>query len=258
MFKHLKISVRLGLGFGLLVVLLLLTVGFGVAQMKNINDRSHELVDNQLRAERLLNTAYGNFQSTARITLRTLLQQNLTAEDAAAVKANQGSTNAALKELKGLPISNAVQAKVDQMMGLTAQNRPILAKVFEQIQQGNYGYATSEYLQKSMPLLRAMRITMQDLAKVQQGETNALYAASQADFTRGLWLSLISGAAAILLAILGGIWITRSITGPLSQAVGVAQRVADGDLSVRVAASSRDETGQLLHALGTMVAKLTA
>ena len=258
MFKHLKISVRLGLGFGLLVVLLLLTVGFGVAQMKSINDRSHELVDNQLRAERLLNTVYGNFQSTARITLRTLLQQNLTAEDAAAVKANQGSTNAALKELKGLPISNAVQAKVDRMLSLIAQNRPILAKVFEQIQQGNYGYATSEYLQKSMPLLRAMRITMQDLAKVQQGETNALYAASQADFTRGLWLSLISGAAAILLAILGGIWITRSITGPLSQAVGVAQRVADGDLSVRVAASSRDETGQLLHALGTMVAKLTA
>ena len=46
----------------------------------------------------------------------------------------------------------------------------------------------------------------------------------------------------------------RSITRPLGQAVGVAQRVADGDLSVRVAASSRDETGQFLRALGEMAA----
>ncbi|SCC91107.1 Methyl-accepting chemotaxis sensory transducer [Thiomonas sp. X19] len=258
MFKHLKISVRLGLGFGLLVVLLLLTVGFGLVQMKSINDRSHDLVDHQLRAERLLNTAYDNFQGTSRITLRILLQQNLTGEDAAAVKANQSNTNAALKELKGLPISSEIQAKVGQMLNLIARNRPILAKVSEQIQQGNYGYASSEYLQKSMPLLRQMRITMQDLGKIQESETNALYAASQADFARGLWLSLVSGGVAILLAIFGGIWITRSITRPLGEAVGVAQKVAAGDLSVQVHSSARDETGALLQALGAMVAKLTA
>jgi methyl-accepting chemotaxis protein len=48
----------------------------------------------------------------------------------------------------------------------------------------------------------------------------------------------------------------RAITAPLTAAVEAAQRVAQGDLSVRVAGRSDDETGRLLHSLGTMVERL--
>src|SRR5947207_5330363 len=45
---------------------------------------------------------------------------------------------------------------------------------------------------------------------------------------------------------------TRSITGPLREAVGVARRVAAGDLTSRVVASGRDEATDLLKALAEM------
>jgi methyl-accepting chemotaxis protein len=61
----------------------------------------------------------------------------------------------------------------------------------------------------------------------------------------------------IVVAMVGGILITRSITRPLSEAVSVAQRVAAGDLSVQVSSRSRDETGALLRALEDMVQRLT-
>ncbi|WP_296001250.1 methyl-accepting chemotaxis protein [Rugamonas sp.] len=48
------------------------------------------------------------------------------------------------------------------------------------------------------------------------------------------------------------VWLTRSITGPLDAAVGVAQAVASGDLRSAIVAGSRDEIGDLLRALKLM------
>lgn len=63
-------------------------------------------------------------------------------------------------------------------------------------------------------------------------------------------------ASVVLCAMIAGallVWLLAySITTPLSRAVKVAQAVAEGDLSTEVVATSRDETGRLLAALGVM------
>jgi methyl-accepting chemotaxis protein len=60
------------------------------------------------------------------------------------------------------------------------------------------------------------------------------------------------GVIALLLGVACAWFITRSITVPLGHAVGFAQRVARGDLTSRAAVETRDETGDLLRALGSM------
>ncbi|KGB89726.1 hypothetical protein DM81_1110 [Burkholderia multivorans] len=61
---------------------------------------------------------------------------------------------------------------------------------------------------------------------------------------------------ALLLAIGGGLWITRRITAPIAVAVDVARTVARGDLGSRIAVTGNDETRDLLDALRTMNARL--
>nr|WP_254225119.1 methyl-accepting chemotaxis protein [Burkholderia multivorans] len=61
---------------------------------------------------------------------------------------------------------------------------------------------------------------------------------------------------ALLLAIGGGLWITRRITAPIAVAVDVARTVAQGDLGSRIAVTGNDETRDLLDALRTMNARL--
>src|SRR5260221_13048167 len=59
--------------------------------------------------------------------------------------------------------------------------------------------------------------------------------------------------------LIGGViatWITRSITIPLSQAVSVTERMTQGDLTVRIESTSKDEVGQLLGSMRDMTAKL--
>lgn len=65
-------------------------------------------------------------------------------------------------------------------------------------------------------------------------------------------LILSVAAIALLLCAVGSWRMTRSITLPLLAAVGVARRVADGDLTASVEVRSTDETGQLMQALKDM------
>jgi methyl-accepting chemotaxis protein len=65
------------------------------------------------------------------------------------------------------------------------------------------------------------------------------------------------GIGALLLAFGIALWITRSITKPLGFAVDVADRLARGDLGVRIEHDGRDETGLLLTSMRNMVEKLS-
>ncbi len=67
-----------------------------------------------------------------------------------------------------------------------------------------------------------------------------------------IMITLVCAALAIIASVLLGIYLTRSIVRPLTEAVGVAERVAAGDLSSKITIDSRDETGVLMRALQQM------
>jgi len=62
--------------------------------------------------------------------------------------------------------------------------------------------------------------------------------------------------AGVLIAIALGVFITRTITAPINKAVGVANALAGGDLTIKVESKSKDETGQMMEAIRNMVDKL--
>ena len=70
-------------------------------------------------------------------------------------------------------------------------------------------------------------------------------------------LLLAAVVIALLLSALLYLALRRTIARRLSQAVGYAKRVASGDLSARIRADHRDETGQLLNSLDDMAESLS-
>jgi methyl-accepting chemotaxis protein len=80
-------------------------------------------------------------------------------------------------------------------------------------------------------------------------------AAEQYQQARTLMLAL--SVAAVLIGAGFAFWVARSITGPLNEAVNVANQLAAGDLTASIEVRSRDETGQLLEAMKSMTAKLS-
>jgi len=94
---------------------------------------------------------------------------------------------------------------------------------------------------------------IEEIVDLLREESRAAVTAARADSARSLQISLVLIVAATLAALLAcSLLLMRAVVRPLAHAVRVTERVAEGDLTVQVAASSRDETGRLLHGLRTM------
>lgn len=97
----------------------------------------------------------------------------------------------------------------------------------------------------------------------QQGEREAqaaaaLHRAVQVEFALArLWLLSVA-CVAIVLSVVAGTLILRSVTQPLTQAIDHAQRIAQGDLTGGITAQRSDEAGDLLAALAQMQEQLRA
>jgi methyl-accepting chemotaxis protein-1 (serine sensor receptor) len=91
---------------------------------------------------------------------------------------------------------------------------------------------------------------LEELVKLMRDQSQEAVGAAREEATQGLVLSLGVIAAATLLALFACRWlIMRMVVNPLVYAVSVVDRVAAGDLTVKVEVSSRDETGRLLQGL---------
>ena len=90
------------------------------------------------------------------------------------------------------------------------------------------------------------------LINIQLKEANAHYQASNLHAEQTLWISLVSSAVVLSVALACATWIVRSIVRPIEEAVRVAEAVAEGDLSQQIEVLSQDETGRLLASLRRM------
>ncbi|MBA0217883.1 MCP four helix bundle domain-containing protein [Pectobacterium brasiliense] len=95
------------------------------------------------------------------------------------------------------------------------------------------------------------------LIKLQSDVGEELYTESQNSFSNILFSVVITLLVGIAIVALSGWRLILSIAVPIKNAVDLARKVADGDLTHRIAITSNDEMGQLQTALREMVLNLT-
>ncbi|URI11713.1 methyl-accepting chemotaxis protein [Aquincola tertiaricarbonis] len=93
---------------------------------------------------------------------------------------------------------------------------------------------------------------LEQLTAAKEAFAQQTHVQAQDMFETGRLLMLAVVAGGVLLAVGMGVVLTRSVTRPLSRAVEAAGRIAQGDLSVQLQASGKDEAAQLLQAMQRM------
>ena len=91
-----------------------------------------------------------------------------------------------------------------------------------------------------------------ELIELQLRVAAEVHQASEDTFARALWLTVALIVAAVVACVVIGLFISRSITGPIGRAAQVAKTIADGDLTARFDAVGHDEAAELLRALRVM------
>ncbi len=99
---------------------------------------------------------------------------------------------------------------------------------------------------------------LQSVLAYQTSQAKAISEQSSRQYEASLATLAGAGIAAVVVGIALALGITRSLVVPLRRAVGVATRVAEGDLSPLPPHLRHDEVGELLDALAAMTVKLAS
>ncbi|MBC7599362.1 MAG: HAMP domain-containing protein [Polaromonas sp.] len=97
-----------------------------------------------------------------------------------------------------------------------------------------------------------LNVAVNQLAVLNQRGAATASAESENAYNTARASLLAALLASLVLAMLAGAWLIRSVTKPIRQAVAVASQIAQGDLSRDIHVDSTNETGQLLRALQRM------
>jgi methyl-accepting chemotaxis protein len=258
-FGNLKIGMRLALGFAALITLAMLIAIYGRIQLHTVDMELDRLTDDRMAKVLVLAEVKDNTQSIARTVRNAILftdekqlageQKNLTERSAHNIALVQQIEGTITGE-KGKALLKAIN-----------ESRPPYATAVEQTVALAVAGKKEEALAALMGDVRPKQVAyfkaVDELIALQKELMKESIAAVQSTTEKtGNWMLGLAFGSTLLSVFLA--WrLTKSITGPLAQAVAVAQAVAHGDLTSHITVRSRDETGQLLDALQAMNASLS-
>ena len=252
--NNLRIATRLSLGFGAVLVLLVLIVAMAWSRLAATRTGLAAMLGYQQQAE-LAQDWYGKTQlnvSRAIAIAKTSGQPQVQLYFEPLIKQTSAEIGTIQKKLEALIESADGKA----LMAVVAQRREqyIATRnaVLDAIKQSDFTAAETLLSDKMLPASEAYLGAM---AKVQAHQ--AALARADADALQ----HAVVGAITVMLALCGvslvvgatmAFVITRSVTVPLHEAVATATVIAASDLSQAVDSTRKDELGDLLRALGRM------
>jgi methyl-accepting chemotaxis protein len=259
MFKNLKIGVRLGAGFGMVLALMAIIAGIAFTRLAMLNHEIEDMVKDKFPKTIWANDIIDNVNQIARSSRNMLLmkrEEDIKKEEqliAAARKKNAEAYDKLEKNIHSEAGKKLLSAASEKRKEFNAD----LDKFDKLIEQHNKDEAL-EYL---MVELRKTQLGYMDsILKLIDFQTELMNKAGEDADTAAVdaqRLVMMLFGFALVLGIGFAWFVTVSITRPLSESVAAANSLAEGDLSIQIEADSKDETGQLKLAMHNMVGKLS-
>ncbi|MCA1325904.1 methyl-accepting chemotaxis protein [Herbaspirillum sp. alder98] len=255
---NMKIGKRLTLGFAVILAFSVVVAGIGVWRLENVSTATREMMSAPLMTERLLADWYANLATGIRRTIAIAKSTDPAlgpyfAAEAAASSKSSGEYQKKVEALMSSPEELALFAKIGELRKVYLSSRDEINKA----KAGGNAEEADRVLEKVfVPAATAYQDAMRALVELQRAEIDATAKEIDAIAANSRLLIMVLEGLILLLGVVSARFLTLGITRPLDAAVGISQRVAQGDLSGEVAVRSRDETGQLLHSLNTMNSNL--
>jgi methyl-accepting chemotaxis protein len=260
--KDLSISQRLAAGFGFVLVLMLALAAGSAIELRGLTRQMNRIVDVHNARTGLANDLLGAIDSMA-IQSRTIaLVVDLTTiskeveEFDRLVVAYQNAERSLRTSLGGETSDAPESALLDQ---IEAAGQKSLAGLKLAVKQGAESAsvdAATTLTQVVRPVEASWRGKVIEFIALQKANT----AKAVVDARRSSDLAALAGMVLLMLALACGClvawWIIRGINGPISRAIHVAERIAEGDLTTAVEVETTDEIARLLNSIASMQARL--
>ncbi|HET7789939.1 MAG TPA: methyl-accepting chemotaxis protein [Gemmatimonadales bacterium] len=259
MLKNLSIGKRLGLGFGLLLVLMMLVAGAGYVGTRVASglamrvlktdsplvEHSQRAKGNTLGMRRFEKDVFLNVDSASKVTDYT-----------AKWNGERAQLDSELTTLAELETDSAGKAAIASMRADFTAYVTAFTDALDLIQRGKIRtpQAGNEAMAPHKEVVHRLEQTAEDYANAHSDQMAKQGPIVSGQVSRAVMTAMVFLVIAILVGVGLSVIIARTITAPLFVAVRAAEQVAQGDVNVAIHSDSEDEAGQLLAAMGRMIA----
>ena len=255
--NHLKIGTRLGLAFGLILLITALIATVGVWRLSTLKEATVRISSVEIERNELA------MHWKAAIDLNWVRASAALKTSDAAYIASLGAEMASTtkevtegqKKLEGLmegPKSKELLANVAAARKTYIDAR---AKLLERKKAGEdvFALVDSELRPLAQNYIKALEV----VTKYTHDELIAFEESVLSTAITSQWMLGVGAGVSLLLGLWFAVFATRSITTPVQRAVEAAEEISKGNLSIDIDAHGKDEPARLLHALAEMQQSLS-
>ncbi|MFD1744487.1 methyl-accepting chemotaxis protein, partial [Rhizobium helianthi] len=251
------IKAKLTVAFSLVIVMLLATAGLAIYSLAGLNSTLEETIEGPAARLKLA-------QQLNLLQLQQLRQQKnmLLATDAAAIQGYASRIDALRKEFantydevvskateKGMVYWNKLKAmKVDYLR----QDDQIRAAILA----GDMATANRISSTENRATVTEIDGLLEEVISLETSRLNEAKLAAAASYEQTRLILISVAVAALIIAVAAAVWIAISINRGLRNAVTAVQSVAEGDLTRMATVTTKDEIGDLLGYVNTMIERL--
>ncbi|MGY1522117.1 methyl-accepting chemotaxis protein [Luteimonas sp. A482] len=254
--KNLTISTQLAIGFGAVVLIMLVIGGISLHSQSEMNT-AREISEHTFKV-----LATGETMQANALNIETGTRGYLLSGDKANLKPfieGQAGFERSYADAKQLTADNAKQQA--RLVDLDKAYRRLLAAEQEAIAAREAATSTQDVVPlfqqgRDRAAMGGIRSLLGDFANEETALLAKRSAALNAARVRGKWSVLIGSLIAVLVAVGMGLMIRRQLVKRMGLAINVADAIASGKLDNTIDTQSRDETGRLLISMNKMQEQL--
>ncbi|MBW8372671.1 methyl-accepting chemotaxis protein [Stenotrophomonas sp.] len=251
--RNVSVVWRLGIGFGLLLVLVAAVVIIGAKGSALQKEAMQQVVEVNMAKVGVLSDMLDANNEMMVVRRQMLLRQgDGLADDEARIAALVARYEASWKTYQAMPASDDEKAIAEAIATWRGRAQPLNKQMGELMRQGDFAAATALTLGAVQEAANGWNGALDNGVAYEETQSRDAGAAAIRLGEQTVMRLLILGAIALLVGIAASVFIGRSLTAPLARAVELAARMAKGDLAEEVRLGGRDEITRLGNAMGTV------
>jgi methyl-accepting chemotaxis protein len=251
------IKLKLALAFAVLLILLLGTSIYGIRSLGGINDTMGATIDGPVAR-----LSYAQGINIAQLEGIRQQKNVIGADNASQIEQAQKRGDAARTVLReSLDKALAIASEQGRPRWLKIQELATKAdavddKIRALMLAGQAVEAERLSITEAREIASEMDKSVDELITLSQQQLEEADAAADVTYesTRMIMIGLSAGA--VLVGLIAAFWISLSISRGLHKAATAVRQVAEGDLTSTVEITSRDEIGEMLEHVNTMIERL--
>ena len=255
--KNLKVSKKLIISYAFVLILLVVIIAVSIGNLISIRARVEAFYNGPFKVLNAANTVNSSFEAMQKSVFRAISNT----DPVIAERALEDSKVYAGKIQEQIPIIQkdflGDQAIVERLRVALDELAPQREHVLELALQNQKEEAVAYMEANNIKTIHKAQAELDELIDTADRKADELIVSLRSEQMEFIVMLSVLGTASVLISILFGIYITRSITRPIKELETAARQMEQGHLKVDVTYRSKDELGSLSNSMRQMSEKIS-